>query len=310
MNRRRPTLRIGSVALAATVLLIVVGGYTRGSGSGYGCADRWPLCEGGLLGGWLPRADFNMVVEWSHRWLAAVVGILVLATAVSAWRHHRSDRVVPLLATLVVVTIVFQAWLGRAVVQGALAADLVSAHLAISLLAAALLVAVVVLIRFDPGSDQKPDRSWLILVAGGAGAVFAVILAGSAVHNLFFPGWPLMFDRLVPELQSAPAVWHFVHRAAAGIYAALAVVLWTEARRRGRPGHEVAMLGTAAVLYLVNIVVGAAHVATEVGSAALVATHLGLAAAVWLLTVAAAVSTARLGSEVHHGSTRKVEWVT
>jgi heme A synthase len=48
------TARIALAALAATLLLIVVGGFTRGSGSGYGCADRWPLCEEGLLGGWLP----------------------------------------------------------------------------------------------------------------------------------------------------------------------------------------------------------------------------------------------------------------
>jgi heme A synthase len=45
-----------------------------------------------------------MIVEWSHRSLAAMAGVLALATAVSAWRRHRHDLVVPVLATAAVVT--------------------------------------------------------------------------------------------------------------------------------------------------------------------------------------------------------------
>lgn len=56
------------------------------------------------------------------------------------------------------------------------------------------------------------------------------------------------------------------------------------------------MLGVAATLYLSNILVGAAHVFTQVSSAALVALHLGLAATVWVLTGATAVSASRTAS--------------
>lgn len=278
----------------ATLLLIGLGGYTRGSGSGFGCADRWPLCENGLLGGWLPRADYHMIIEWSHRWLAAIVGLLAVATVISAWRHHRHDRIVPLLATAALATIVFQAWIGRVVVEEQLDADLVSLHLAISLTAAAILMATVVTARFVRKSEPR-DNTWISLVAGGAATVLAVTMLGSLVHNLYFPGWPLMAGSLVPEFASTETALHFAHRVSAGLYALVAIVLWAMARRRGRPGHEVTMLGVAAVLYSANILIGAGHVVTRVSSAALVALHLGLAAIVWVLTIGVAVSAARVG---------------
>jgi len=292
--RGTPTLRIGLFTLSTVLLLIVVGGFTRGSGSGYGCADRWPLCEGGLAGGWLPRADYHMIVEWSHRWLAAVVGVLVIATAASAWRHHRHHhRVVPPLAAAAVLTLLFQAWLGRAVVRAQLDADLVSLHLAISLTLAGLLTAIVILVRFDQAEHRDGDTSWPALVTGGAGAVFAVIMLGSLVHNQYFSGWPLMSGELIPELDSTPVAIHFAHRLVSGLVAFAVVGLWWAARRRVRPNHEVIMLGVAATLYLINVLVGAAHVFTQVRSAAMVALHLGLASTVWVLAGATAVSAAR-----------------
>lgn len=278
----------------ATLLLIGLGGYTRGSGSGFGCADRWPLCENGLLGGWLPRADYHMIIEWSHRWLAAIVGLLAVATVVSAWRHHRHDRIVPFLATAALATIVFQAWIGRVVVEEQLDADLVSLHLAISLTAAAILMAMVITARFVRESEPR-DNTWISLVAGSAAIVLVVTMLGSLVHNLYFPGWPVMAGSLVPEFASTEATLHFAHRFSAGLYALVAIVLWVMARRRGRPGHEVTMLGLAALLYSTNILIGAGHVVTKVSSAALVALHLGLAAIVWVLTIGAAVSAAQVG---------------
>ena len=104
------TARLSRIAFGATLLLVAVGGFTRGSGSGYGCSDRWPLCENGLLGGLLPRLEYHMVVEWTHRWVAAVVGLLILATAVSVWRYYRTQAAVVRLAVTAVVVVVIQAY--------------------------------------------------------------------------------------------------------------------------------------------------------------------------------------------------------
>jgi len=180
-------------------------------------------------------------------------------------------------------------------VRAQLDEDLVTLHLAISLTIAAFLMVVVMSVRF-PRIERLPAGGWLRLVALSAGGVFTVIVLGSLVHNLYFPGWPLMGGTFIPDLGSRSAHLHFLHRLASGSYAVIAVWLWRSARLRERPGHEVSLLGVAALLYVTNIAVGAAHVFTQVNSAALVAIHLGLASTVWVLTGAVAVSAARLGS--------------
>ena len=81
--------RLVLVTLVATFLLIVLGGIVRVSDSGLGCGPAgsgfhgWPLCEGDVI----PGLDINTVIEYSHRTLASIVGLLMLAIAVLAWRR-------------------------------------------------------------------------------------------------------------------------------------------------------------------------------------------------------------------------------
>jgi heme a synthase len=135
--------RLSLWTLASTIVLVAIGGFTRGSGSGYGCADRWPLCEGGALGGLLPRADFHMIVEWTHRWVAAVVTILIVALVWSAWRRHRQRRALLVGAVTALVVILAQAGLGAAVVITHLEArELVAVHLTVAMVILGLLAFV------------------------------------------------------------------------------------------------------------------------------------------------------------------------
>ncbi len=290
---RSSTHRFGLSTLVMTLLLVAVGGYTRGSGSGYGCADRWPLCENGLLLGLLPRADYHMIVEWSHRWLAALVGVFAVVTAISAWRNHRSDRAVVWSATGAVAVIAVQAWVGRAVVRGQLDADLVSLHLAVSMTVVALLVVVVVATR--PRGHAPFDRRWVLLCAGAAGGSLLILILGSLVHNVYVPGWPLMFDGLIPEFASRTITIHFLHRLFVAVYVVFLAYVLVRGRNVGRPGFELTMLSAALLLSAVNIGLGAAHVFTRVTSATLVALHLAVAALVWSCTVAATVGASLAG---------------
>lgn len=63
------------VSLACAYLLVVLGDTVRFTESGMGCRS-WPLCNGsaGLSG------SYHALLEQSHRYLAAIVSILV-ATA-------------------------------------------------------------------------------------------------------------------------------------------------------------------------------------------------------------------------------------
>src|SRR4051795_5626058 len=93
--------------------LIVLGGVVRITGSGMGCGDHWPLCDGE----WFPPLDLPTLIEIGHRWAAALVSLVVLATAGVAWLRHRSDRSLLYPATLAAVLLVVQVLLGAVTVK-------------------------------------------------------------------------------------------------------------------------------------------------------------------------------------------------
>ncbi len=286
------TRNLSRWALVATLVLVAVGGFTRGSGSGYGCADRWPLCQDGLLGGLLPRFEFHMIVEWSHRWLAALVGLVAITTAVVAWR--RAERWIAWVAVSAVIVIGFQGWVGRLIVVSNLDADLVSLHLAISMTVAALLTVVVVATTADFGSQA--DRKWAFRFGAGAVVVIAVLLLGSLVHNIYIPGWPLVSNELFPTLSNRYVTVNYLHRvvAAGGFF--YLVWLTVRAGRDQRPRLEQGVLWLALGAYSLNIGLGAANVFTEVSWSGLISAHLGAASIVWVSLVSATASAAGLGA--------------
>jgi heme A synthase len=282
--------------LATTIALVAIGGFTRGSGSGYGCADRWPLCEGGALGGLLPRADFHMIVEWTHRWIAAIVTVLIVVLVVEAWRHHRERRGLVVGATTALVVILAQAGLGAAVVITHLEArELVAVHLTVAMVILGLLAFVSVeASRADRGaalpdrSAGPPDAGWSRLLGAGLLGIFATIALGATVHDEYVGGWPLVEGGLIPEFSTSVVAIHFAHRVVAAltflslVYVAISVI------RRDRPRIEVSLVHAATALFAVNIGLGAAHVFTRVESTSLVVAHILVASLAWVALVGAA----------------------
>jgi heme a synthase len=287
------TTRILSrLTVGTTLVLVAFGGFTRGSGSGFGCKDRWPLCEDGLLGGLLPRLDFHMIIEWTHRWLAGLVGILAIATAVVAWRRAR--RWVAWVAIAGVATIGVQAWVGRLVVVENLDADLVSLHLAISMTVTALFV--IVAVATTPQLAEPRHGGWVARSATGAVVAATVLMLGSFVHNVYIPGWPLAFGEWVPDLSGTTVLLHWLHRLIGGVGLVYLGWLSVEMYRQDRPVAEQILIWTAGIAYSVNIGLGAAHVFTEVMWSGLVAAHLGAASIVWAAMIAMITTTLGLAS--------------
>ncbi len=281
------TRRLSRIGLAATLALVAFGAFTRGSGSGYGCADQWPLCEGGALGGLLPRFEFEMIIEWTHRWIAAIVGLIAVATAVQAWRRLRRNRVALYASTATVFAIGVQAWIGRAVVKADLDADLVSLHLAISMSIVALFAVVVVATSPELQARGPVDPRWVALYGLGAAAAFAVLLLGSLVHNQYVAGWPLVEGALIPEFSSSLILIHWTHRLAAGLGLFYFAYLWRVARVDQRGEFEVRLTMWTFWAYALNIGVGFLHVLTKVESSAVVTLHLAASSIVWTLMVIA-----------------------
>ncbi|HJM37455.1 MAG TPA: COX15/CtaA family protein [Acidimicrobiales bacterium] len=282
------TNRLARTSLLVTFILIGIGGFTRGSGSGYGCSDRWPLCEDGLLGGLLPRGEYHMLIEWLHRWVAAIVGILILLTAISIRKNLRNNLVAMRLSIAAVVAVAVQAMIGRGVVKADLDSDLVAIHLAISMVVIALLTVIVILVSTNRNENLKATdhRDWSRLLAFGAFGSYALLLLGAYVHNRYFSGWPLVNNQLKPDISDHYTFVHYLHRFAAGIGIIYIAYLVSSAKKRQRPKNEKLMIYFAAVAYGINVLLGAVHVFTEVSSSAVVTAHLLGACAVWVLLIA------------------------
>ena len=142
--------RLALWTTATTYFLILVGGLVRASGAGLGCPD-WPRC----FGSWIPPASaaslppqfdpsqFNPVLLWTeyvNRLLGASVGILIFATAISAWRHHRRDPHILWTTIAAFLLVGFEGWLGGRVVAHELAAWIVTAHLIVAIIIVQLLL--------------------------------------------------------------------------------------------------------------------------------------------------------------------------
>src|SRR5881628_2539199 len=73
--------RLAGTAATFTYLLIILGAIVRITGSGLGCGEHWPLCNGRLL----PPLDLPTLIEYGHRLAAAAVSVLVVALAAYGW---------------------------------------------------------------------------------------------------------------------------------------------------------------------------------------------------------------------------------
>lgn len=125
-----------SLTLGLTLLVIVLGAYTRLSDAGLGCPD-WPGCYGHLGVPEVVDTDkFQRPLEsdkaWKemiHRYAAGTLGMLILGIFVlSVWQRRRLQQGA-LLPGLLLGTVVFQAALGMWTVTHLLSPPIVTAHL-------------------------------------------------------------------------------------------------------------------------------------------------------------------------------------
>jgi protoheme IX farnesyltransferase len=265
--------RLAATTVATVFLLVTIGVVVRATGSGEAC-PHWPGC---FPGQFLPGldADGHVWIEWLHRTVAAIIGLLTLAMAIVAFRDHRDRRSILWPAIGAVVLVGFQAWLGQETVRLGNSGPSVTAHLAAAMALVGLLVYLFVRSTF-PGrfAGRGASQRFTLLAAFGAAATFLVLLFGSNVTArdaaLVFPDWPLMNGSLQPIGSDTPTeiagLWaaHELHRyAAAVVFLILAGVALAAWRARGeRPGPArlaVAILG----LYAVQIVVGGLQVLTN-----------------------------------------------
>ena len=186
MSRLSSFQRLALWTTATTYFLILVGGLVRASGAGLGCPD-WPRC----FGGWVPPmsaadlppqfdpSQFNPTLMWTeylNRLLGMAVGFLILATAVSAWRHHRRDPRILWTTIAALLLTGFQGWLGGRVVAHELAAWIVTVHMIVALVIVQMLLYVTV-----AAGDVRRATASAVASAGSARAKAPALRASIVV---------------------------------------------------------------------------------------------------------------------------------
>ncbi len=146
-------------AALAAYLTIVIGGDLTASGSGLACGESWPFCPGGVIPPNLSNP--SVATEFTHRVVAFITSLLILATLVLALLWFRRDRRILFLSVGTFVLLVAQVLLGMATVQSQLSAAIVTAHLALgtATFASALVLAVISLLPASgkPAPEGAPS---------------------------------------------------------------------------------------------------------------------------------------------------------
>ncbi|MGE0229625.1 MAG: heme A synthase [Dehalococcoidia bacterium] len=283
---------LAATTVVATLILIAIGSVVRTTGSGLGCPD-WPLCHGQ----WHPPLEKTAIIEYTHRTAAAIVGVLVVATAIVTLRTRWGDVPSRWLAITSLPLLGFQAWLGKETVERELPPEVVTFHLATAMVLLAILTVMAGFAYL--GSDRAPDvseRRGSMVRAASAGAVimFIVLLSGAYVVGAnatsACTSWPGCAEAAIPFADGGrEQSIHWLHRfVVVGGLLAVTGVTWAVLRNRsaGRLMRRSAWL--LVVLYGTQILVGASNMWTDFSEASRVA-HLALGAAIWSLMVLIAI---------------------
>ena len=282
--------KLAATTVGVTLLLVTIGVVVRVNDAGLGCPD-WPLCNGQVVPAF---GDLKAWLEWIHRDVAAILGILILGLPILAWRDHRDRRSLFWWGIVAVVLVGFQAWLGEETVRLGNSGESVTAHLASAM--ALLGVLVFILARsFFPGRlpGRGGSQRFTLLAAFGAATTYALLLFGSHVTAtpnaaLVFPDWPLMGGTLFPAITSATSA-QVLHRYVAAIVGLIVIGIGVVAWRGQRDHPAIVRLAVlAAILVPIEIVVGGLQVLTQLAGWTQVI-HVALGASIWALMVGLAV---------------------
>jgi cytochrome c oxidase assembly protein subunit 15 len=244
LDWRTGVKRLAVVTTAGMFLVLVMGTVVTNTGSAEGCGHTWPLCRGKLI----PEFAVSTAIEFSHRSVTGIEGLLIVALAVGAlafWRNRRESQI---LVPLMVAFLIIQALLGGLAVMYPESPEVLALHFGISLIAFVAVLLVCTTIYEADGADAVRDRRlprgmalsvWALLVF-----TYVVVYLGAYVRHknigLACSDWPLCQGSVLPQLVGATGfarAFVLAHRYAAFILtlATVGLTWWTHRYRRGRP---------------------------------------------------------------------------
>jgi heme A synthase len=279
--------------LAYNILVILWGAYVRASGSGAGCGQHWPLCNGQVI----PRAEHvQTLVEFAHRISSGISAILAVVMLIWALRIFPKGHLARLGAKLTMIFIVIESLLGAGLVLFQLVAHNTSAARAtaggIHLVNTLLLVGAITLTAWWSRDSRaiklrgQGSVGWMLGI--GVVAVLALGATGAitALGDTLFPSDSLgagFAQDLDPTAHFLIRLrfWHPALAIVTGVY----LLVVSQILSRIRPSEGTRLGATLLLLlFLAQLGVGAINLAM-LAPIALQIIHLLMADLVWVALV-------------------------
>jgi heme a synthase len=256
----RALVRYAWVVVAYNVLVILWGAVVRATGSGAGCGDNWPLCNGDFFP---HHPRLATIIEFAHRSMTGISTFLVIAlviwTFLAASRGHRARRA----AIASAILLVTEALLGAVLVLGGYVGHNISTarvlvqsiHFTNTMLFLGSLALTAWWLNDRHGQDQRVSFTrgrtafWPAWVALAATIVVGATGSVAALADTLFPSPSLLAGFASDFAASSPLLvrMRWVHPAAAIV--GFCCVVWLVMRVRSRLAWIVAgLLGLQFIL--------------------------------------------------------------
>lgn len=221
MNKK---LKIFSILTTIGMMIVLLqGALVTKTDSGQGCGDSWPLCNDQVI----PESinTIETIIEYSHRLVSSMLGIMVIILAIWVWRKLPHVRETKFLAIISILFIIFQGLLGAVAVMWGQSSVVLALHFGFSLVSFASVLLLTILV-FEQNQTSKARP--LQLTKNFKGFIYfiftylyIVVYTGALVRHtgssLACAGWPLCNGQLFPPLNNTTIAVQFGHRLAAAL---------------------------------------------------------------------------------------------
>jgi heme A synthase len=254
----KPLEILSALSAAFAYLLVALSPIVRITGSGMGCGDDWPLCNGRIFP---PLDDLGVMIEWGHRLAAAGVSLFVAVVAIAAYTRRNDPGFagpggILRPAVLALVLLISQVLLGAVTVWFELPTPVVVLHMsnALALLAAVFVTAFRAFAVDRPAmavASHGAFRTARVAAVLGGVALLLGALTANMDAGMACTGFPLCSGAIWPSGGGGGGLAHihWTHRLVAyALVLHMIGVLITSHRKREPRGVVIAAWLDAAVL--------------------------------------------------------------